>query len=401
MATYDDILGGGRGPMSGLLRPYANGAPAPIVDARTYAMDPNSTGGGGGGATATPEPESTSTTPTRSVRRTKTKTTTTTEAPAPTTTTTTEGDGEKKLSYVEMFQKMNPYTPPTPEEVEKEKRKQKRQAVFAAIGDGISALSNLYFTTTYSPNAWDANNSMSTKMKERWDKLNKERQENQRTYMDGYLRAMAMDDEKARDDRNWRHTLEREEVTDKRYEDEIQHRDKREGIEDKRYDDNIEHRNQREAIEDDHWQRSFEEGQRQFNVTSAQNQQRINIESKRLAHEMQNNGSVTFALGTGKGTITISKGALNSTNVAYVFSKLPETIRNQVHGEGTKVKVPIKNAQGRPTGKYEEKIVYGPPTTEAMLIAIGTNIETCPDAQAALKEVSGQKQPTNNKGKGY
>lgn len=395
MATYDDILGGGgpmgvRNPVRSLITPVVGGT-------RMYVTDLDTTGGG----VSNQDPSTTTTNQGSSTKRTKTTTTTTTTAPKTETTATDGGGGEKKLSYVEMYQKMNPYTPPTPEEVEKEKRKQKQQKIFAAIGDAISAMSNIYFTSHYSPNAWDANNSMSKKTRERWDKLNKERQENQRTYMDGYLRAMAMDDEKARDDRNWRHTLEREEITDKRYEDEIQHRDKREGIEDKRYDDNIEHRNQREAVEDDHWQRSFAEGQRQFNVTSAQNQQRINIESKRLAHEMQNNGSVTFALGTGKGTITISKGALNSTNVAYVFSKLPESIRNQVHGEGTKVKVPIKNAQGRPTGKYEEKIVYGPPTTEAMLIAIGTNIETCPDAQAALKEVSGKKQPTNNKGKGY
>lgn len=46
----------------------------------------------------------------------------------------------KKLSYVEMFQQMSPYKPPTPEELEKERKKQKREAIFAAIGEGISAM---------------------------------------------------------------------------------------------------------------------------------------------------------------------------------------------------------------------------------------------------------------------
>ena len=49
----------------------------------------------------------------------------------------------KRLSYSEMFQLMSPYKPPTPEELEKERKRQKRESIFAAIGDGISAISNL------------------------------------------------------------------------------------------------------------------------------------------------------------------------------------------------------------------------------------------------------------------
>lgn len=298
----------------------------------------------------------------------------------------------KQLSYVELFRQMNPYKPPTEKELKAEKRKQRRQAIFAAIGDGISALSNLYFTTQYSPNAYDAKQGMSPKMVERWDKLKKEREGNQRAYMDDYLRAKAMDDQKERDERNWKHTLEREEISDQRYDNEIKHRGEREKIDDQRYDDNIVHRDKREAKEDDRWEKQFKEGIRQFNVSSSQTQQRINLEAKRLSNEIQNNNGVTFTLGIGKGTVTIPKAALNDSNVAFVFNKLPEVVRSQVKGKASKV----KNGRG---GK--EEIVYGPPTTEAMLIAIGANIETCPEAQAALKEVAGQKQTSNGKGKGY
>ena len=287
---------------------------------------------------------------------------------------------------------MNPYKPPTDKDVEKEKRKQRRQAIFAAIGDGISALSNLYFTSNYSPNAYDAKQGMSPKMVERLDKLRKDKEDNQRAYMDGYFRALAMDDKKSQDERNWKHTLEREEIADERYDDEIGHRDTREKIEDQRYDDNIKHRDDREAKEDEKWEKQFKEGIRQFNVSSSQTQQRINLEAKRLSNEIQNNNGVTFTLGIGKGTITIPKAALNDSNVAFVFNKLPDVVRSQVKGTATKV----KNGRG---GK--EEIVYGPPTTEAMLIAIGANIETCPEAQAALKEVAGQKQTSAKKGKGY
>lgn len=306
------------------------------------------------------------------------------EAPATTTTTTADG-GTPRMSYVEMFQKMSPYKPPTEEELEKERKKEKREKIFAAIGDGIAALSNLFFTTQGAPNAYDPKNSLSAKAQERWDKLKKERDENGRYYTAAYMQAMKNDEEGARDDRNWRHQLEREGVQDQRYADDIAHRDKREGIEDERYDANIKHRDAREAVEDQHWdkqfqmqERQFKESVRQFNVTSAQNQQRINMESKRLAREMQKE-TVSFALGTGKGTISIPTNALNASNVSYVFSKLPANVQAQCKGEAIY------------DSKKRKVVGHKAPTTEAMLVCIGANIESSVDAQNALREIGGGK----------
>lgn len=334
-------------------------------------------------------------------------------APATTTTTTPADGGNQRMSYVEMFQKMSPYKPPTEEDLEKERKKEKREKIFAAIGDGIAALSNLFFTTQGAPNAYDPKNSLSAKAQERWDKLKKERDENGRYYTAAYMQAMKNDEEGARDDRNWRHQLEREGIQDKRYADDIAHRDKREGIEDERYDANIKHRDAREAVEDQRWdkqfqlqERQFQESIRQFNVTSAQNQQRINMESKRLAREMQKD-NVTFALGAGKGTISIPTNALNASNVSYVFSKLPAYVRNKCTGEPIMGKVPVMEERTDKTGKKTKVpsktktttgvVGYKKPTTEAMLVCIGANIEGSVDAQNALREIGGgktQKQKT-------
>lgn len=322
------------------------------------------------------------------------------EAPATTTTTTADG-GTHRMSYVEMFQKMSPYKPPTEEELEKERKKEKREKIFAAIGDGIAALSNLYFTTQGAPNAYDPKNSLSAKAQERWDKLKKEREENGRYYTAAYMQAMKNDEEGARDDRNWRHQLEREGVQDQRYADDIAHRDKREVIEDERYDANIKHRDAREAVDDNRWDKQFDESVRQFNVTSSQNQQRINMESKRLAREMQKE-TVSFALGTGKGTISIPTNALNASNVSYVFSKLPADVQAQCEGEPIMGKVPVMEERTDPkTGKKTKVpsrtktttgvVGYKKPTTEAMLVCIGANIEGSVDAQNALREIGGGK----------
>lgn len=119
-----------------------------------------------------------------------------------------------RLSYLEMYQRLSPFKPPTDEELERERRKARRDKTFAAIGDGIAALSNLFFTTRGAPNAYNGGHSLSGKTRERWDKLIKEREANQREYMRGYLEAMRMDEAANKDDRNWRHSLEREARSD-------------------------------------------------------------------------------------------------------------------------------------------------------------------------------------------
>lgn len=126
-----------------------------------------------------------------------------TAQPTPVGAQAPEAPQPKKMSYFDMFQRMSPYKPPTAEELENVRKKEKRDKVFAAIGDGIAALSNLYFTTKGAPNAFDPRNSLSAKARERWDKLNKEREENARYYMQEAMKAQALDDDRDDKDRSY------------------------------------------------------------------------------------------------------------------------------------------------------------------------------------------------------
>ena len=130
-----------------------------------------------------------------------------TAQPTPAGAEAPEATQPKKMSYFDMFQRMSPYKPPTAEELEIARKKEKRDKVFAAIGDGIAALSNLYFTTKGAPNAFDPRNSLSAKARERWDKLNKEREENARYYMQEAMKAQALDDDRADKDRSYMQKL--------------------------------------------------------------------------------------------------------------------------------------------------------------------------------------------------
>ncbi|MBR5835224.1 MAG: hypothetical protein IKY66_03575 [Bacteroidales bacterium] len=302
---------------------------------------------------------------------------------AETATTTAE---PKRLTYVEMMQQMNPYKPPTEEELEKERKKRKTASIVAAIGDGISAMSNLYFTTQGAPSMYNAKDSMSGKLRERWDKVDAERKKNTAAYVSAYMQAQQADDAVERDGRNWKRQIERDKLADKRYEDEQRRIAERQKIEDERY----EARTKQEA---ERWQKTFDEQVRQFNVSSQQAATRLKNESARLAREMAKD-KVAFALGEGMGSISIPKDALNNANISYVFNKLPEAVRSQIKG------APIK---GKDIAGQDIIVGYQDPTPEAMLIAIGANIEGNIDAQNALRELAGEKpvpkpsQPTSQK----
>lgn len=98
--------------------------------------------------------------------------------------------------YTKLFKDENARIKPlTDKELEQQAKKQKREKIFAAIGDGISALSNLYFTTQYAPNV--EQKPMSDKVKERWDKLEAERKGNEKAWYEGYVNALRLDDAKA------------------------------------------------------------------------------------------------------------------------------------------------------------------------------------------------------------
>lgn len=113
----------------------------------------------------------------------------------------------QRVSYEEMFKLLNPYKPPTQEELEKERKKQRREQIFAAIGDGISALSNLFFTTQYAPNMYRPVETQSEKTKKRWDKLAAERNANMTAYINGLMRARQADDTYNDNERAWQRQL--------------------------------------------------------------------------------------------------------------------------------------------------------------------------------------------------
>lgn len=121
---------------------------------------------------------------------------------------------KKSLSYVEMYEQLNPK--PDPEQIKKQLKRQRTRNIISAIGDGVSALSNLHFTTKGAPNMYDGKNTMTAASQARYDKLMKDYQDNLEAWRQGRMKAEQLDKE-------WNHRADREKVTDDQWRQSFEH----------------------------------------------------------------------------------------------------------------------------------------------------------------------------------
>lgn len=124
----------------------------------------------------------------------------TTPAPAVTTTapstTTPATEGEEYHTYRDILAKFAPQT--SDEDKRKQMRRERRKAIVSALGDGLSALSNLYFTTKGAPDQ-GLKPGMTDSAKKRMDDLRTQWQKEKDKYQDLMLKGLEMDREQG----NW------------------------------------------------------------------------------------------------------------------------------------------------------------------------------------------------------
>ena len=88
--------------------------------------------------------------------------------------------------------------PETPEQRKKRERREKSKRIIAAVSDGISALSNLFFTTQYAPNMYNhEKGSMTTAVGKRLDQLKAEREKKRDQYLNFFLKLGDLENQRA------------------------------------------------------------------------------------------------------------------------------------------------------------------------------------------------------------
>jgi len=285
----------------------------------------------------------------------------------------------KHLSYVEMLQMAYPYKAPTPEEVEKERKREKSARLWAAIGDGIAAMADIYFAGKSGISNYKPGNSMSAKVNARAEQLKKEREANAKQYFSMYMQAKAHDD--SNDQAQQRLALQREsaEQQRKQWEAAFTRSQERDKVQDERYaaeqafrQQQYEDQKQRDAKKQEMDEKKFQESVRQFNTST-------NITRERLKSEKDKN---TYTFFVGDETISVPKDALNAETISAIYNELPEDVRKAA-----------QETLGEPIMDSRKRKVTGhkPLTADQMLTAIGAAINASEGAQYRLRVLAGDK----------
>lgn len=101
----------------------------------------------------------------------------------------------KQLSYADMYKILNPELNETAEQRANREKKERTKARIAALGDGLRALSNIYFATKGAKVVHNFESDMTKAVNKRKAYMDEQRQKNQASWLAGYQRALALDKE--------------------------------------------------------------------------------------------------------------------------------------------------------------------------------------------------------------
>lgn len=98
-------------------------------------------------------------------------------------------------SYAEMFAELNKGMMEPPEQQKSREKKERTDAIVRSVGDGLSALSRMYFATKGAVTAHNPQNDLTASANKRREYLQQQREKNKAAWLTGYQRALALDEE--------------------------------------------------------------------------------------------------------------------------------------------------------------------------------------------------------------
>ena len=125
---------------------------------------------------------------------------------APTTPTDDEraraeavAGSDRQIKTIQDWMDAEENRPETAEQRKKRERREKSKKIIAAVSDGISALSNLYFTSQYAPNMYNHDKgSMTNAVDERIERAKAEREKKRDQYMNFALKLGDIENDRAK-----------------------------------------------------------------------------------------------------------------------------------------------------------------------------------------------------------
>ena len=108
----------------------------------------------------------------------------------------------KRMSYADMFKAMygNDREEETEEQKKKRLKRERTNAIIASVGDGLRALSNMYFATKNAKVNHNPEQDMSATMLKRKQLLDTQREKNRAAWLRGYQKAQELDENARKND---------------------------------------------------------------------------------------------------------------------------------------------------------------------------------------------------------
>ena len=106
------------------------------------------------------------------------------------------------ISFTDRVKMASGFTHPSDEEMKKIRRRENAERIISAIGDGVSSIANLYYTTKGAPSI-KYNKSMTEATNARLEKLKADREKRREEYEAAYERATRRDADQKERDRNY------------------------------------------------------------------------------------------------------------------------------------------------------------------------------------------------------
>lgn len=258
----------------------------------------------------------------------------------------------------------------TDEERAKRDKARAAKSIFATIGDGLASIANLHSTINYAPNM-DLTSGME-KLRTRWDKEDAEGRAKAREALSLYQQMKAA----------------------QRAEDEIKHRNKREEIADKRYEEEKKYRAKKDAEAKAAQERAEQWAKEKFNKELEADNKRHEAtlnNQRNIAYMRQqgNDGNPFKVMISDTETLNIpDKIWKEPANISSIYKALPEHLKQQaIERYATKDGQPTIDFK---TGKEVQK--YKPMTVQQMRQAIGDFLSDSDaiDAQNVARRLAGQ-----------
>ena len=276
---------------------------------------------------------------------------------------------ERGTFYEEWFKRENSNPRMSAEQAEMLRKKEKREKVFAAISDGISALSNLYFTTRYAPNMHTGRGSQSERAEGKWAKLYETYNDSMKAYIDGLRKAREADGKRYDTDRDvWLRLKEQAEARAKAEAD----------------------RAARAAEAEKGRKFKAEEAEKE-RMFKAEEEEKTRDNQRRIAYARNRDGggrgkqddAKSFRVGASE-FVEVPSNRLNAANLKQIIDMLPQQAQEELRGKSYTVKVDGgKYGEDRYETRYEE------PDADTYYRIIGSYMYM-PEVANAMRELGGK-----------